>query len=252
MPLTSEKRAVQVGGCDIHYVELGAGPAMVFLHGSGGLRLDEETFGLLSEDHRLLVPSMPGFDGSTVGPVTCGADIADVMARFIHATVGGPAIVIGESFGGRIAAWLTVRHPEAVERAILAAPGGLRRSGGDRGLDLSPAERETRLYGRPLGNRPSPEEAARHRSNVLNATRFGGPPWDEELYQQLPSITRPVLILYGTNDQTMERRDIELYAERIPGAIIEYIEGVPHVLSLMYPNEFVAHIRAFVVNGAGS
>jgi pimeloyl-ACP methyl ester carboxylesterase len=235
-----------VGGCDIHYAELGAGPALVFFHGSGGFRFDEDSFGQLAARHRLIVPSLPGFDKSTVGPVTSGPEMAGVMAEFVTAVAGGPAVIAGESFGGRIAAWLTIRHPEAVQAAILAAPGGLRRSGGDRGIDLSPDERETRLYGRPLRQRRDPEEAAQHRANVANATRFGGPPWDEDLFQQLPAITRPVLVLYGTNDQTMERRDIDLFPERIPGASIRYIEGAPHVLSLMYPNEFVSQIEEFL------
>lgn len=243
--LAAEKRAVQAAGCDIHYLELGAGPGLVFLHGSGGLRFDDSTFALLAGKYRLLVPSLPGFDQSTVGNVTSGPEMADVMAGFIENTIGGPAVVVGESFGGRIAAWLTIRHPEAVERAVLAAPGGLRRSGGDRGLDLTPDERETRLYGRPLGRDRTPEDAAQHRANVQNAMRFGGPSWDEDLYQQLPTITRPVLVLYGTNDQTMERRDIDLYAERIPGSRIRFLEGAPHVLSAMYPEEFVRLITEF-------
>jgi len=189
---------------------------------------------------------MPGFDESTVGSVTSGPEVADVMAEFIATCAGGQASVIGESFGGRIAAWLTVRHAEVVDRAILAAPGGLRRSGVDRGLNLTPEEQQTRLYGRPLEQRRTPWQVAQHRANVQNAIRFGGPVWDEDLYQQLPTIRRPVLVMSGTNDQTMERRDIELFPERIPGSRISYLEGAPHVLSATYPEQFTQLVKDFL------
>jgi 2-hydroxy-6-oxonona-2,4-dienedioate hydrolase/4,5:9,10-diseco-3-hydroxy-5,9,17-trioxoandrosta-1(10),2-diene-4-oate hydrolase len=246
MTPTAESRSVRAGGCDIHYLELGAGPNLVFLHGSGGLRWDEDTFAGLSGSYRLLVPSMPGFDQSTVGPAATGPDVADVMAEFIRGAVGGRAHLIGESFGGRIAAWTTVRHPDVVDRAVLAAPGGLRRSGGDRGLNLSPEEREIRLYGRVMHRDATPEAQAQHRANVLNATNFGGPPWDEDLYQQLPSVQRPVLVLYGSNDQTLQRDDVALFHERMPGSRITIVEGAPHVISATCPEQFLSLVKAFL------
>jgi pimeloyl-ACP methyl ester carboxylesterase len=241
-----EKRVAQAGGCELHYLELGSGPSLLFLHGSGGLRFDEATFGALSRDYRLLVPSMPGFDQSTTGSVTSGPEVADVVAAFIAGSAGGRASVIGESFGGRIAAWLTIRHPEVVDKAVLAAPGGLRRSGGDRGLNMTPQEQQLRLYGRVLERQPTPEQAAQRKVNVASAIRFGGPAWDEDLYQQLPSVSRPVLVLYGSNDQTLARDDVELFHQRIPGSRLECLEGAPHVLSATFPDAFVALVRDFV------
>lgn len=236
----------QAAGCDVHYLRLGQGPDLVFLHGSGGLRFDETAFGLLARDHTLLVPSMPGFDESSTGSVTSGPEVADVVAAFIASAAGGRAHVIGESFGGRIAAWLTIRHPDVVDRAVLAAPGGLRRGGGDRGLDLSPEDRYVRLYGRKPERAETAEEEAQHRSNVMNATRFGGPAWDEDLYQQLPTMARPVLVLHGTNDQTLSREDVEMFHERIPGSRMVHIKGAPHVLSATYPEQFVALVNDFL------
>src|SRR5436309_3030597 len=116
MALQYETHTVQAGGCEIQYAALGSGPALVFLHGSGGLRMDEQTFGALARDYRVLVPSMPGFDESTIGAVKSGLDVADVVAAFITQCADDSAHVVGESFGGRIAAWLAIRHPEAVRR----------------------------------------------------------------------------------------------------------------------------------------
>jgi pimeloyl-ACP methyl ester carboxylesterase len=246
MPLQYDSCTAQVSGCEIHYVALGSGPPLVFLHGSGGFRLDEETFALLARHYRVLVPSLPGFDASTIGSVATGPDVADVMAAFIVQCAGGSAYVVGESFGGRIAAWMAARHPEVVRAAVLAAPGGLRRGGGEQRVGLSPEELQRRLFGRPL-DRPLTEAQQRQREiNVANAIRLSGPPWDEDLYQQLPSIRRPILVLYGTGDQTMPRESMDVLAERIPGARLQCFEGAPHVLSAVIPQPFVAAIEEFL------
>jgi pimeloyl-ACP methyl ester carboxylesterase len=246
MFLQYESHTAQVDGCQIHYVALGSGPALVFLHGSGGFRLDEEAFGLLARHYRVLVPSLPGFDASTLGSVASGPDTADVMAAFIAQCAGGRAHVVGESFGGRIAAYVALRHPEAVRGVVLAAPGGLRRGGGEQRVGLPPEEIQRRLFGRPLAH-PLTEAQQRQRdANIQTAIRLSGPPWDEDLYQQLPNLRRPTLVLYGTGDQTMPRESMELLAERVPGARLHCFEGAPHVLSAVVPDDFVAVVEEFL------
>src|SRR6266581_2850991 len=126
MSLNLEPRSAHVGDCEIHYLQAGSGPAVVFLHGAGGLRVDEDVFAALARDFRLLVPSMPSFDESTAGSTASVKDVADVMADFIRQEAGGKASVIGESFGGGVSSWLAVRHPDVVERLVLASPAGLR------------------------------------------------------------------------------------------------------------------------------
>jgi 3-oxoadipate enol-lactonase len=241
-----ERCTAQVGDCEIHYLTVGSGPALVFLQGSGGFRLDEEAFGLLARHHRVLVPSMPGFDASTIGSVASGQDTADVVAALIAQCAGGSADVVGESFGGRIAAWLTIRHPEVVRCAVLAAPGGMRRGGGEQRVGLPPEELQRRLYGRVLEHQPTEAQRQQREANLKTAIRLSGPPWDEDLYQQLPTIRRPTLVLYGTADGTMPRESMEIMAERIPGARLHLFEGAPHVLSAVVPEPFVAVVEEFL------
>jgi pimeloyl-ACP methyl ester carboxylesterase len=241
-----ERFTAQVGECEIHYLALGDGPPLVFLHGSGGFRLDEEAFGLLARHHRVLVPSMPGFDASTLGNVASGPDTADVVAAFIAQVAGGRADVVGESFGGRIAAWLAIRHPETVRCAVLAAPGGMRRGTGEQRVGLPPDELQRRLYGRVLERQPTEAERQQREANLKTAILHSGPPWDEDLYQQIPSIRCPTLVLYGTADGTMPRESMEIMAERIPGARLHLIEGAPHVLSAVVPEPFVAVVEEFL------
>lgn len=50
-------------------------------------------------------------------------DIADDYAAVIRAEWGGPVAVMGFSSGGGYAQWLAIRHPDLVERLVLASTG---------------------------------------------------------------------------------------------------------------------------------
>src|SRR5256885_7250182 len=75
MSLQFVNNRVQVADCDLQYVEAGTGPSVVFLHGGGGFRFDEQTFTALAQRYCLLVPSMPGFDESTAGSTRTIEDV---------------------------------------------------------------------------------------------------------------------------------------------------------------------------------
>jgi 2-hydroxy-6-oxonona-2,4-dienedioate hydrolase/4,5:9,10-diseco-3-hydroxy-5,9,17-trioxoandrosta-1(10),2-diene-4-oate hydrolase len=142
-----EAKVADVGDCQIQYRVAGDGEPVVMLHGAGGFRNDQHVFAGIAEHFRLLVPSLPGFDGSSAGSVASIVDVADVIAEFLRTVGGGTANVIGESFGGGVSTWLAIRHPDVVSRLVLAAPAGLRQEGGPPLLGLSPQEMAVILFG---------------------------------------------------------------------------------------------------------
>jgi pimeloyl-ACP methyl ester carboxylesterase len=240
-------RCIEAGGCRIEYAESGSGPTMVYLHGSTGFRFDEASFGLLGKKFRLLVPTMPGFDRSTIGNVSSAVDMADVMADFIRTAGGGCAHLIGESFGGRIAAWLAIRHPELVQTLTLAAPTGTRKDDGDLRLGGTPEGMQALLFGRLPYPAPTPEQAAQVRANVANAVRLSAT-WDQDMVQKLPTIACPTLILRGSDDQTLSQEAVHEFARRIPGSTLSEVAGAPHVISATHPDQFAALVGDFVEN----
>jgi pimeloyl-ACP methyl ester carboxylesterase len=243
-----EEQFASVGGCDIQYRVAGAGAAVVMLHGAGGFRNDQRAFEGLAEHFKVLVPSMPGFDRSTAGATASVIDVADVMAEFIRSVAGGSANVIGESFGGGVSTWLAIRHPDVVSRLVLAAPAGLRQEGGPPLLGLSPAEMAVILYGQAPTAQPTPEEAERRAKNRANAGRLGSarPGFDPELLAQLPRITAPTLVVWGTADQMIWPTQAHHFVDGIPGARLASIEGGPHVLSAVVPEAFLPPVLEFL------
>ena len=244
-----EEHAAQAGSSEIRYVDSGSGSrAVVMLHGAGGRRLDERVFDALAAEYRVIAPSMPGFDDSSPGTAASVLDLADVMADFIRQVVGGPAGVIGESFGGNVACWLAIRHPDVVEGLVLAAPAGLWGEGGVNLSQLSPHEVAMVMYGRPPVQPPTPEQAQRTSRNRANMARLSQarPRFDTELQEQLARIQAPTLLLWGTADRVILPQQARYFQERIPRVRFVSIEGGPHALSAAVPDQFLPPVLEFL------
>jgi 2-hydroxymuconate-semialdehyde hydrolase len=121
---------VDAGGIKTNYLEAGAGPPVVLVHGSGpgvtayaNWRL---TIPDLAPHFRVLAPDMAGF-GFSDKP-----DVVANMARWVGQLTGfldalgiERASVVGNSFGGGIGIRLAVDHPGRVDRLVLMGSVGI-------------------------------------------------------------------------------------------------------------------------------
>jgi pimeloyl-ACP methyl ester carboxylesterase len=84
-----------------------------------------------TERYRVIAPDLRGHGRSSVaaGGYTC-AGFADDLASLLTALGSGPAVVIGHSLGGAIAAHLAVNHPDLV-RAVVAVDSSYGPTPGD-------------------------------------------------------------------------------------------------------------------------
>jgi 4,5:9,10-diseco-3-hydroxy-5,9,17-trioxoandrosta-1(10),2-diene-4-oate hydrolase len=128
-----EGKYADVGdGLRVHYQELGEGPALVFLHGSGpgasGFSNFKRNYPYFGErGFRTLMPDTLGFGySSQPKDIDYGLDfLVGKLAKFLDATGVKRAAVVGNSHGGALAIQLALAHPELVEKLVLMAPGGL-------------------------------------------------------------------------------------------------------------------------------
>jgi len=96
---------------------------MVFLHGfpgsHGGLIEMANRF----PNHRLLIPDLPACGASE--PLQSGHSLkryAIWLNDFLNAVAVDHAIIIGHSFGARVALRFSLNHPEKTQRLVLIAP----------------------------------------------------------------------------------------------------------------------------------
>ncbi len=195
-------------------------------------------------------------------------DDADLpVSGQLLAEAGGRGIYIGYSMGGRVALHTALAHPEIVRGLVLiGATAGLddpsdraaRRVAdaelADRLLELGLPAFLDRWLANPLFAGLDEQQAARpqrltNRAEGLAASlRNCGTGTQEPLWQQLVSITAPVLIIAGDRDEkfsTIARR----MAEAMTGTEAEVliIDGT-HAVHLERPDETAEAIMARVEN----
>jgi pimeloyl-ACP methyl ester carboxylesterase len=234
----------------VHFLKGGSGPAILHLHSSAGPRVSP-ALEKLALKHTIYMPTMPGFGETTRhAEVESMAALADLAAAFIRATVGKGCDVVAESFGGWIALWLAVKHPDLVEQLVLEAPAGLRTKGVG-GLPADPAERNRKLYAVPERAPQDPKYAAAAPGNANASAAYNkGESLDTELLEALPQIRARTLVLFGTKDEVTPADDVgRRLKSGIPHSHLSYIYGAAHAAEFDQPDRVARLVGAFLERG---
>lgn len=123
-------RFVEFDGLKVHYDEVGAGPALIFIHGGGpgssGLSNFSRNMAAFAGRYRVIAIDLPGYGQSTKRKITepLWGYYAKVLAGFIDALGLGKAHLVGNSLGGASALKTALDFPEKVDRLVLMGPGG--------------------------------------------------------------------------------------------------------------------------------
>lgn len=269
-------RETSWAGGRIRYLEAGAGPALVLLHGAGGGA--ENWFGVLGQlalERRIIVPDLPGFGLSDpaplVGPLAAGA--LPALEAVLEAAHVHEMDLCGTSFGGLLAVRFVQAHPERLRRLALLAPAGLG-SEMPRGLRVvalpvlgpllmqRPTARAIRWELRRLTTTlPLPREredalvaylhaCARYADRTWFARairRFCAPRGQREILgdAELAVLSPPTLLLWGTRDRFFPLAHARRAAQRIPRSILLTLPGVGHSPNWERPAEVAALLAAF-------
>lgn len=120
---------VEINGTRLEYVDEGAGPPVVFVHGSlSDLRNWSQQIGPFSAEHRVVAFSCrhyfpnEGVPGDIELPL---ATFVDDLAALLRARDLAPAHLVGQSSGALVSLLLTLREPELVRSLVLAEPPAL-------------------------------------------------------------------------------------------------------------------------------
>ena len=98
-------------------------PTIVFLHGFPGSHRGLVTVADSIPDHRLLIPDLPACGASeSLGTEYALKPYAAWLNDFLTSLAIERAVIIGHSFGARVALRFGLDHPEKVEKLVLIAP----------------------------------------------------------------------------------------------------------------------------------
>lgn len=213
------------GDVTIHLKEVGEGPAVVFLHGSGpgasgasNFRQNVDAF--VAAGFRVILPDLIGY-GASSKPEDIDYTL-QLFTETVHQALVAHGIerasLVGNSLGGGIAIQIALDHPQFVDRLVLMAPGcveeqadyfkmpGIARMVSGFGSPDFSLEEQKRL----VGNLVHPDFAP-NIPDALVAERFAvarTQPKDvlarmrtPNLGPRLGELAHPILVLWGLNDE---------------------------------------------------
>jgi pimeloyl-ACP methyl ester carboxylesterase len=229
----------------------GEGPVrVVWLHGWARQGQDFAAAAARLADHGVasVAFDLPGF-GASPAPATAGGArlYAELIAPVLVGLHDGPFVLVGHSFGGRIACVLASKHPELVDQLVLTGVPLIRRG-------HSRAPRTFRLL-RWLNRRGVLSEArmesARQKYGSADYRNAQGIMRDvlvanvnESYEDELASIVAPVTLLWGKRDDVTPE-DVATRASTVLNAThtLVSLPGVGHLL----PTEAPADLANIVI-----
>jgi pimeloyl-ACP methyl ester carboxylesterase len=172
------------------------------------------------------------------------AGYADIVAQILT-EFDGPPVLIGHSFGGRVALCLASRHPHLVGPLVLTGVPVIRLAPKTR---VAFRYRATRLLNRLGVVSDARLEALRRRSGSADYRAATGVMRDilvrvinESYEQELTSVTAPITFLWGADDTevtpAVAERAVAIRRRAGLPAILEVIDGVGHHLPLQAPDQ---------------
>ena len=234
----------------------GREPCLLGLHGWGRDRHDMDSL-LDATGHRSVAPDLPGFGASAEPDRAWGAvGYAAVLAEQVAEGGDPPYVVVGHSFGGRIAVCLAANHPELVCGLVLMGVPLLRLGAAKRSpkrYRLIRAAVRTRLMS------PNRLEVARQRFGSDDYRAATGVMRDvlvrvvnEDYRDELERVRCPVALVWGGEDRVVSHLVAQRAAAHIDRVVsLNSVKGAGHDVHIDAPEAVVEAVSAVVAASTG-
>jgi 3-oxoadipate enol-lactonase len=265
----SDSGYLEFNGARIYYEVEGSGPPLVLIHaGVAHLRMWDEQVAAWREQFRVIRYDTRGYGRTRTEDVPYSN--MDDLGAVLDAVGVKQTHLLGLSRGGLIALDFTVNHPERVRSLTWVAGGvrGLEVPDDPRLVAIWPeverlykeqawaalVELETQIWTDGVGqpaSRVDPD--VRQRMVTWNLESYMAQQDAEQVVtppaiaaEHLADIKLPVLLIWGTLDESSVTEVGEYLAATVPGARRHVFEGVAHMVNLERPAEFNDLVLGFV------
>ena len=245
--LTATTGMAPVNDIQIYYEIHGDGTPLILLHGGlGNADYWEKQIPALSRQYKLIVVDSRGHGRSTYSeqPINYSLMVSDVIALMDYLGIK-KAHILGWSDGGIIGLDLAINHPDRLLKVIAYGanynPSGVRADIGESKKFNSYIEQASEDYQKLS---PTPKQWGAFLENISSM-------WSSEpnfTAEQLGSITVPMLILDGDNDEAIYTEHAKEMAALIPTATLTFIPGTGHFAMWEKPEEFTKVITEFLAH----
>lgn len=248
-----EEKTYTLDGIKMTYYEAGHGPTLLFLHGAGIRALTYKKSLLeLAKHFHLYAPDLPGFGKSDMPPLDWTfTEYANFFNSFIQTRNLSNLILIGHSFGGRIALELAAQSPN-ITNLILVDTTLLAKYYINSKYHLPKLILNTSLE---IFLERNPTYAKIAFDVIFNLRRHGLAyhQLKKSIYTALKSqstdvykITIPTLILWGEKDKVVPLQIAYEIQKEIAGSKVKIIKGANHAWCFTKPDVLLQEIQHFL------
>ena len=238
---------------EIHLLSGGTGDPLVILHqdigASGWLPFYEQ----LAQHYRVYVPDLPGFGASaSLEWARNPRDLAAVMQQLLDRLGLTSITLVGLGLGGWLAAEMAVCNEARLRQLVLVGAAGLRPVDSEiqdqflnaAGDYIRSGFSDLAVFESHFGATPSAQQELAWDLNRETVARITWKPYmiSYQLPALLTNLSVPTLAVWGREDKVVPLSAGQRYAELIPGAALEVVEGAGHFVEMEQPETVVAHI----------
>lgn len=269
----------------IAFLDEGRGPhTLVFIHGLGSyLPAWRKNFEVLSKQFRCIALDLPGYGKSSKNRYEANlAYQATAIKQLLDLLGVKKAVLVGHSMGAQIAMHFTLANPSLVDKLVLIAPAGFETFTPAEAQLLKAATSQDRIAATTdsmirvnLANNfyQMPESAQFMAEDRILMRRLPGFGYycyvvaqgvkgmlDQPVWDKLPAIKQPVLVLYGLRDKLIPNPYLHpglttdsvarAGCSRLPNCQYYMLPGAGHMAMFEQPELTNKYISEFLVGKA--
>ncbi|MEF8817856.1 MAG: alpha/beta hydrolase [Salinibacter sp.] len=241
-------------------------PPVLLLHGWGRSLHDLRPLAqALTDAYWTHAVDLPGHGASPPPPEPWGVpEHAQLVHDYIRREIQSRVTVVGHSNGGRIALYMagTAKHASAVNRLALVSPSGVEpeRSWAYRTRSGLATALKAPVQALPAPLQAPAEDWLRHslvwqwlgsddynaQDGVMRETFVKTV--NDHLDEELERVRVPTLLFWGTEDDAVSRRQMDVMKTKIDDCGLVELEGAGHFGHLDQPDTVRAGLRHFLEN----
>ena len=220
---------------------------IVILHGWAHSSKLWESFVAKFHGHKVTLFDLPGFGSEPLVSETWGVEnYANWVANKLKAKKITKTILIGHSFGGKVATGVAISHPEMIKKLILISSPVLRRPS---------LLTKIKIYLYKLSKYVPLSGFLKYEINEdfkeakdKNLGKIFVKSVNYDVTKMLPKLNIPTLIIWGRDDaEAIYPIGVEM-AKLIPGAKLEILNNSGHNIQFENPNILYGFIQKFISN----